>query len=229
MGTILAQTIAESAWLLVLEDATDPVRWKAPEALRWINNGQREAVTLVPAVNTKAAIKMLEPASARQTLAGLGITDGITVVKVPCNYDEDLETPGRSITLKELKHFEEMRPYWRREVATEAMSFMLDLNEPKVFYLHPAPRAGAVQVIYSAYPAKIIELANPITIDDIHANALEAYLLACFYAKDSEAAQAPAKVGYYMGRFAQLLGVTDQNVIRNLTAGFATSNAKGRS
>lgn len=224
MGTLLGQYVADGAWIKAQD--TGHVRWTAAEGLRWLNNGQRCVVELKPTANSVSAVRPLQ-AGPRQTLAGLGLPRGIQVLDVPVNYAADLSTVGRAITLKERKHFDERKPLWRRDVASEAAHFMLDAAEPGTFYLWPAPLAGAVQVVHSSLPADVSDLTQAIAIGDQFANALEAFLLFSFYSKNSTFTAAPQRAAFEWQRFTSHLGVAANSEMANIARAMAASNAKG--
>lgn len=228
MSTITGTQILERAWIKAQDDGdTGPVRWKEPEALKWLNDGQREVVNIHRAAYTLTAVRPVL-AGCRQTLAGLGLPQGIQVVEVLANYGTDLTTVGRALRLQERKHLDEFRPQWRSDVADEASAFMLAPDQPEAFDIHPAVPAGrGLQVVYASLPPDLTTAAQLIALSDVYANALQFFVLASFYLKDTTFTAAPAKAAFYMQAFAQSLGVKRDNTLLTAATAIAASNAKG--
>lgn len=223
MPTLTGQNIVDRAWIKAQDtNGGSGVRWPSTEALLWLNDGQREVVNVLPSAYTVTATPTVLPGT-RQTLAGLGLTSGITTVDVTRNYALNGTTVGRAITLRKREWFDDQRPNWHSEVASEAIHWTLDPRDPKAFYLYPAITSGKIEVVYSASPADLGSLAATLTIDDIYANALQWFILFSFYSKDATYTQQPAKAGAYYQLFLQSLGVKSNATLQN--AMVASSNA----
>ena len=123
--------------------AQDPeaLRTSDPEALLWLGDAQREVVTWVPTAYTKSDVRTLAPGT-RQTLAGLGLADGISVVDVPRNVRASGES-GRAITLRRREWLDDHRPNWHLEQATQALHFMLDERDRALRYMTTDPDTGS--------------------------------------------------------------------------------------
>ncbi len=225
MSTITGQNIIDRAWIKAQDtNGGSGIRWPAEEALRWLNDGQREVVNVLPSSYTLAAQPDVVASSTRQTLAGLNLPAGIRVIDVPRNIAAG-GAPGRAITLRKREWFDDQRPNWHAEVANDALHYTFDERDPKAFFLYPAKSSGKVEVIYSAAPADLPNLAALITLDDIYANALQFFVLFSFYSKDATYTQAPAKAGGYYQLFLQSLGVKANAELANAMAGMAKSSA----
>lgn len=230
MGTLTVNDLGGRAWVLAQDTDRSAggayARYSDTELLLWANDFLRELVNVLPSSNSVSAVRPLVPGH-RQTLEGLGRPRGVSILRVACNYAIDLTTPGSAITLIEQKHLDEMRPLWRRDIATEAEHYILDPVEPKAFYLHPTPRDGAVQIVFSEVPAAVTALNNVLPVDDIYFNAALYFVLSRFYLKDTVFSKAPAKASFWTQMFMQSLGVKDGGVVKALAAQVATSNVKG--
>ena len=219
MATTTGQNIVERARIKANdEDATK--RWTDAESLMWLNDGQVAVVEVMPSAYTLAATPTAA-AGTRQTLAGLGLTAGLTIVDIVRNFSADGATPGRAITKRDRVWMDEHRPRWHGEVAAEAYHWFQDERDPKAIYLYPAKSAGKVEVIYSAVPAVLASLASTITLDDIYANALQWFLLFSWYSKDATNNRGQQLASTYYTLFLQSLGVRDNALTGNAQKGDA--------
>ena len=162
MGTITGQQIADRAWTKALEQTgSSATRWTPTEALWWINDAQREVVHQLPKAYTKAVTATAVAGNVRQTLAGLSITDGLTVVDVTRNYSADGNTSGPALTKRERAMLDELDPEWPTTRAqTNAVHWMFDERDPKAFYIYPPKASGRLEVVYSAAPPDLASLAR---------------------------------------------------------------------
>lgn len=206
---ITAQQVVDRAWIKA-HDRGATKRWGADEALLWINDGRREVVTWVPRANTKSAV--VTPAGGtRQTLAGLGLSDGLQFVDIPRNMAADGVTSGSAMTPAKRQWLDERKRAWHADLAAEATHFCTSDEDPTACYLWPAKSAGKIEVIYSAAPVELTDLSQAIGLADIYANALQLYVLHCFHSKDSEHQKGMQQEQNYYAMFLQLLGVRTQN------------------
>lgn len=224
MPTTTGQQIVDRARIKANDEDTTK-RWTDVEALMWINDGQLAVASLLPAAYTLAAIPTAVAGNTRQTLSGLGLTAGLTIVDVPRNYAADGTTPGRAMTKRDRVWFDEHRPRWHSEMQAEAQHWMADERDPKAIYLYPAKTAGKIEVIYSAVPAALASLSSTITLDDIYRNALQWFLLFSWYSKDATNNRGQQLASQYYALFLQELGVRDTAVKNNAMQG--SSKAAG--
>lgn len=214
MPTLTGNYVAQGAWLKVNEQTDGTaVRWTATEALRWINDGQREVVNQSPRSYTKAT-KATAVAGTRQDFASLGLTDAVQLVDIPRNFRSDGTTPGRAMNKRDRVEFDEQIPLWHSTTpAIDAVHWMFDDRDPKAFYIYPplVPNAK-LEVVYAASPAPLNALTDTLTIDDIYANALQFFVLFSFYSKDATYAKSPQLASAAWSLFQASLGIRGQNV-----------------
>jgi hypothetical protein len=214
MSTLTGQYIADGAWTKVNEQTgAAAVRWPVAEALRWINDGQREIVNQSPRAYTKS-VKATAAAGTRQDFASLSMTDAVQLVDIPRNFRADGTTPGRAMTKRDRIEFDEQIPTWHSTAAAaDAVHWMFDDRDPLAFYIYPPVTAGSkLEIIYAASPADLGSLAATITIPDIYANALQFFVLFSFYSKDATYAKSPGLASAAWQLFQQSLGIRGQNV-----------------
>jgi hypothetical protein len=101
-------------------------------------------------------------------------------------------------------------PNWFASEGTEIKHFMLDPDDPKVFYVYPAKhKTGAarkVELVYAAVPPSYVALSQTIALDDIYANALGYFLIFRMYSKDADEATNSAAAQAYYTLFTNSLG-----------------------
>lgn len=223
--TVTARYIADGA-LIKLNQATGGTssRYTDAEALRFINDGQLAIVGLVRRAYTKRVVATPTANSSRQTLAGLTITDGVSIIDIPSNYNSGGTARTTAITKRDRSHLDDMLPSWRTLTGTPK-HWCYDPDDPKAFDLTPAPTTTMIEVIYGAIPPSIGAIGGAISLDDIYAPALEAYLLYSWCSKASDQGLQALAVGY-MQLFQALLGVRDQKPAAQGMAANARANGQ---
>lgn len=177
---VIAQEICDEAARTLFDDGT---RWPEAELFGYLKDAQRDIVVMKPAANTVNELVQLV-AGTRQALPD----GGISLVDVGGNYGLDGATPGRGVTQIARKELETFKPQWRADApSVEAKHFIYDDRDPAHFELWPPQPdpAGYVELSYSATPAVIANIADPITLPDIYKSPLYYLVLAKAYSKTS--------------------------------------------
>ena len=102
--------------------------------------------------------------------------------------------------------------------STEILHFLFDARDPTAFYVYPpASSSGAsVEALYASAPADVSEpppgslytaVTGNISVPDIYGNALQDYILARGYTKDSEYAGNAQRAQSHLALFATALGI----------------------
>lgn len=216
------QYILDGAWVIA-QDAGKPehgfmlgdtpgIRWSEEEGLRWINDTQIDIVGLLPRANAKRALCTVA-AGTRQTSAALGLADLIAFVDIPRNFSVSDE-PGSPVTKRQRAWFDEVRPQWHGETGEEAEHWIANDEEPKAIHIWPAitGAAGKIEVIYSAVPADLADLTDPIGLDDIYATALMYGVLAKFYMKDATYGKNPQVAMAFSAAMERSLGLRGASI-----------------
>jgi len=213
MDALTGQNIIDRAWI-ILQDTNggSGVRWPSAECLYWLNDGQREVVINLPSAYVKTTVAP-GVAGTRQTLTGLGLTDGVQVQKVVRNYASNGTTVGRGITIKPILWLDEQRPLWHADAAADAIHYFFDADDPKTFYVWPqCDGAKRFEVVYTAIPTELASVAATIILDDIYANALQYYVLFRSFSKNATYTKSPQNAQAYYQLFLQSLGIKDARV-----------------
>ncbi len=182
---MLASSVATRARTL-LHDAAG-TRWTDPEVCLWLTDGQTELVTLKPNAHTKLGTHTLA-AGSRQAFTA---ADAHMILDVPRN------TNGAAITVCPRESLDSMLPAWHSATGAAVVNYCFDPREPLVFWVYPGKAGAAVDVLYSAVPAEVTALAQPLTLSDIYLPALTAYVMYRALAMESETASAQRAAAYY--------------------------------
>ena len=202
----IGQDIVDRAWSILQDQGA---RWNPTTCLRWVNDAQREVLIYLPSANPKTAIKTLTLGT-RQTLTALGITDGIQFITMRRNLAADGNTPGPAVSVKPMQWIDESSPNWHSDPSAFAKHVFFDAADPKTFYCWP-PSDGIKkgEILYSALPAELTVLSQPISLDDIYANAMQYYVLSRSMSNVVNGAKMMPLASAYYTLFMQSLGVKD--------------------
>lgn len=201
-----------------LNDASSQyVGWAETDIVNAINDGQLAICKLVPTACARLDALQLR-ASSFQTISSIPSTackpaDGSTpptaiagrqVMSVECNMTVSGTAEGRAVRLVSRSDMDLQDPDWRSRVGTSVEVYMIDDNQPDIFYISPRP-ADATQwlrVSYAAAP-QAVPAGNDTTpvyanggssttllgIDDFNVDDLFWYVLARLNIKDTAVAK----------------------------------------
>jgi hypothetical protein len=157
---------------------TDGTRWPVLEQLGHLNEALRTLLTLRPDLNALTA-PFTPVAGATQTLPATACT----FIDVPRNA----AGRKRAITKVDRNLLDRQAPDWMSTPpSTEALHFMFDLREPRVFHIYPPLSVTALlELTVSPYPPEITQ-ASTIDLPAYWDTALLHYMLHRAYSKDAE-------------------------------------------
>lgn len=215
--TIAAKSLVQRI-VDISQDKTS-IRWPVNEIIRAINDAQREIILYRPdAMVTNATLPLV--AGAKQMLPG----NGTKLIDIPRN------TNGGSIRLTNREILDAQTPGWYQLPGTlTPIHYMYDIRDPKVFYVYqPALLGASLEIVYSAVPTDIAEVAEGslydavignLSVPDIYANAIVDFGLFKIYLKDAEYAGNAARAQNHYTMFGNALGAE----FKSLTAFAPTS------
>ena len=207
---------AQSIIRRVVETLQDPtsIRWPVPELVRYLNDGQRE-------------IKLHRPDTVRQT-GDIPLVAGSRQT-LPAAADKLIEvwhnkTSRRAVQMVDRRILDDQSPGWHAlPGTTEILHYTYDPRVPTEFFVYPPAATGAVLVgAYSINPADVTEpadgslytaVAGNVAIIDSLANALQQYILARCFMKDSEYAGNSARAQAHYQMFADAMGIEVKGTI----------------
>jgi hypothetical protein len=199
MGTILASEVIAMASELAQDESN--IVWTQPQALAWLNDGQRAATLIDPSVYVETSTIRLS-AGTRQQITGLEL---LAVVR---NMGTDGVTPGSAVRLVDRGIKDEFNPGWHTDTATDEITeYMFDDRVRNHFYVYPPqPNPGNyIEVTQGLSPPAVADINDPITINDSYAPALIEFIVFRFFSRDAEEASV-AKAASHAQMFASLLG-----------------------
>lgn len=213
--TISAQSVIQRATDL-LQDQTS-VRWPVRELIRWLNDAQRSIVKARPdAMNTTATVTLA--AGTRQDLDNMSLTPApAKLIEITRNMAAT-STKG-AVTLINRKILDAQTPGWHNVTpGVNVIHYMFDGRDPKTFYVYPpATTSAQLEVMYSAYPTDIADVADGATygaissdqylsLPDIYADDVLNLIMAKAYLKDADYAGNAEKAAAYLGMVKESLG-----------------------
>lgn len=186
-----AKTIIDKASVILGDVAA--TRWTTAELLGWLNDGQRELVSISPPVNIKnIALQLVS--GVKQALP----SDGILLMDIPHNLGSLGTTVGTLINHVPKEIMLKRIPGWTTTMANGIVKhYVYSVSDPLIFYVYPPQPASPkyVECVYSAIPVLIANAnaGTKITINDTYQNALLDYLLYRAFIKDSDSANQTAR------------------------------------
>lgn len=202
--TILAKSLVQRV-VDISQDKTS-IRWPVNEIIRALNDAQREIILYRPdAMVTNATLALV--AGPKQSLP----SNGTKLIDIPRN------TNGGAIRLTNREILDAQTPGWYSLAGTlSPVHYMYDIRDPKVFYVYqPALMGASLDIVYSAIPTDISEVAEGslydvvtgnISVPDIYANAMVDFALFKIYLKDAEYAGNAARAQNHYTMFGNALG-----------------------
>lgn len=202
MGTIEAGVIVDRALKKLNDEAED--RFDRLELLDSLNVAESAIVILRPSAYTKTVVVTLI-AGTKQTIP----SDGYTFLKPRRNMGVGGATPGRVITPITFDELDNIDKDWHTATENAVVRHTLfDPDDPRTYYVYPKqPGTPAqIEIVHGATPPAILDLDDPINLDDIYENALFYYVMFEAHSKDTTAART-SKAAAYMSLFRAQLGI----------------------
>lgn len=207
---------AQSLIRRVVETLQDPtsIRWPVPELVRYLNDGQRE-------------IKLHRPDTVRQT-GDIALVSGSRQT-LPANADKLIEiwhnkASKRAVQMVDRRILDDQTPGWHAlPGSADILHYTYDPRVPTEFFVYPPALGGNTLVgAFSVNPTDITEPADgslytavngDVAVIDSLANALQEYILARCFMKDSEYAGNAARAQAHYTMFANSLGIEVKGTI----------------
>lgn len=210
MGTITAKYIIDKASVQLLD--TSNARWTRAELLGWVNDGQRQIITITPSSTNKVAVKKLD-AGTRQTIP----SDGWTLLEVIRYMGTDGTKVGRAIRVTSRELIDSFNPNWHDDYPTVMPKhYVFDQQDQTIFYVYPPNNGkGYVQLNYSPIPVDLATEDDTIVVSDMFETALLDYVLYRANSKDAEYAPGLALASGYLQTFMASMGVKAEAEIKN--------------
>jgi hypothetical protein len=210
VATVTVQNLIDQA-RTILQDF-DAIRWPDTEFLGWTASAYREIVRHRPDANS-VTTNIATAADSRQMLPA----DGAYLISVVRNEDGS----KRAVRPIERHVLDSQNPDWHTLNATASVDtakyYVYEKDSPKVFYLYPAPQAGAnVSIQYARIPTAHTSVDETISLDDTYAGLIVDYLLYRAYSKDASVGDANLAANYGT-MFYQQLGINNASATRATT------------
>jgi hypothetical protein len=210
MGTITAKYIIDKA-VVQLTDIQG-VRWTRNELLGWINDGQRQIITMAPSATNKVdTIKLI--AGTRQSIPA----DGWTLLELIRYMGLDGLKAGRAIRLASRELIDSFNPEWHSDLPTSVPKhYIFDQQDQRTFYVYPPNNGkGYVQLNYSPVPVDLADENATIGLSDMFQTSLLDYVLYRACSKDAEYAPGLQLASGYLSTFMASMGIKSDSEIKN--------------
>jgi hypothetical protein len=208
---------AQSIIRRVVDTLQDPtsIRWPVAELVRYLNDGQREIKLHRPDTVRKTGDIPLK-AGSRQSLPG----DADKLIEIWRN-----KASGKAIQMVDRRILDDQTPGWHAlNGVIDVLHYTYDPRVPTEFFVYPPAQATSVlEGAYSVNPTPISEssldgklwdaVTGNVAIIDSLSNALQEYILARCFMKDSEYAGNAARAQAHYTMFANSLGIEVKGTI----------------
>lgn len=210
MGTITAKYIIDKAAVQLIDLGN--IRWTRAELLGWINDGQRQIITMSPNATNKVAVMQLV-AGTRQSIPA----DGWTLLELIRYMGTDGVKTGRAIRLASRELIDSFNPDWHSDYPTTMPKhYIFDQQDQRTFYVYPPNNGnGYVMLNYSPVPVDLDNENDVIEISDMFQTALLDYVLYRACSKDAEYAPGLQLASGYLSTFMASMGIKSDGEIKN--------------
>ncbi|WP_027185638.1 DUF6682 family protein [Desulfovibrio inopinatus] len=190
----------------ILFDPTG-IRWDNDEIMKWINLARKEICKYKPDLFVKTKTVILV-AGTKQSLP----SSAIRIVKVVRNMGTTGTSPGRSITLTDLKILENLPGWHAHDPSSVVLHWTFDDRSPKSFYIfppQPATGQGYVEIIYIDSPGNLT-ISQELDIDVTYESDILNYVLGMCYRKDADFAGNDKRSQGHLNDFYRSMGSREQ-------------------
>lgn len=169
----------------ILSDAGN-VRWTVPELLRYISDGQRRIVDLIPAAYTRTVTTGIGNNNTMQLLpAGY-----LRLVDMVCNTNSSGTIAGRPISKIDRETLNVENVNWRTTTGVGFVEYYIyePQKDPGRFYVYPTNPVGSayyVEAIFSVDPIDVVS-GGQLGINSKYHEPLVDYVLSRAFQKDGE-------------------------------------------
>jgi len=205
MGTITAGTIIDDVAVRLYD--TNNVQYARSELLSYLNEAQRQVVTLHPSsLIVRTAVQLA--AGFQQTLPA----GGYLLTDVVCSMGDDGTTPGHNMRQISQKAMSRVNDDWAVAAQVEEPTeWWADPQEPAAFWVNPpADGNGYLLIMYAKTPTVISSEATAIEVSDQYESALKEFMLARAANKKADYAAGPDIAAMHMTTFKDELGALVQ-------------------
>lgn len=163
-------------------------RWTDADWLLYLNDGERDVVSVRPEAYVSHEAVTLVPNASRQAIPATALR----ALDFTHNLGVDGVTPGKAIRVVPREILDAHTPLWHAATPKDVVvNCVLDTRDPRVFYIYPRVSAAVkIAGVLSVSPPVITSTGQAINLSDIFANALVNYCVFRALSKDGESAAA---------------------------------------
>ena len=185
----------------ILDDPHQDV-WDSDLICRKVTEAQNLIVSLRPDANAVTETHALT-LTAKQVIP----TGGFKVLDIVMN------TGGSPIQKIERDRLTRLVPGWTTETGTEIEFFMLDPENPTVFWVYPTlSGSGNVEIVYSKPPDAFTAASTTLGIPDVYISQIYDWVLYRCYGMETSG-QSDVKANHHLSNFVSTMGLKRDNDI----------------
>lgn len=208
MSTLTVNDVITRATFLLNDSGNTAVavpantRWSVSELTEWVSDAQRQIVLMSPNASNKVAAVPLV-AGTRQSIPA----DGWLMLCATRNLSST-GTGGRAVRQTERVTLDTINPNWHSDPQQAVVwNYTYDVEDQRAFYVYPPNNgAGFLETNYSQMPVQLVNLTDPLVLDQIYLTPMVDYT--CFRAlsKDAEYAGGSSLAQTYFSAFMAAMG-----------------------
>lgn len=207
-STVTADQVTASARRLLQDASTVTQRWTTQLLVDLLNEAQLALVALRHDAHTRSVPFPLV-AGTRQSLTE---TDYIVLIRAVRNLGMSGNVPGRVISMVSMEQMDASDPMWHNTPSSEeVLHAVFDERSEDAFYVWPQAKEGMqIELVVSVPPRRIVALTDNISLPDVYAPALAAYICYAALAQDMDNTVNRELVNIWYAQFTALLQGKDQ-------------------
>ena len=202
-STVTADQVTASARRLLQDASTVTQRWTTQLLVDLLNEAQLALVALRHDAHTRSVAFPLIPGT-RQSLSD---TDYIVLIRAVRNLGVAGNIPGRVISMVSMEQMDASDPLWHSTPESEeVLHAVFDERSEDAFYVWPKAKLGThIELVVSVPPTRITKLSDNISLPDVYAPALAAYICYAALAQDMDNTVNRELVNIWYAQFTALL------------------------
>lgn len=188
----------------ILLDAAH-TRWTVAELLRYISDGQRQVVNLIPAACTRTVAVGLGNNSLQLLPTGY-----LRLVDLVCNTNSAGLINGRPIRKIDRDALDSEDMNWQSRIGTGVIELCVyePEKDPSRYFVYPQPKVGLASYVSAILSVDLpdVTAGSPLSINPKYQSSLIDYVLARCFNKDGEIGNDMSRAAWHAQAFMSGLG-----------------------
>lgn len=184
------------------------VRYSDSDLIAYLNDAALAVTIVRPDATSVVSVVPLTTGSKQQIPS-----DGSRLLYVQRNMGDSGSEPGPAILFADRAAMNAGYPDWMSEAGDTIYNYIFDEKTPRDFWVYPAVDAGAsvfVEIAYSAAPAAVAALTDPMPLADVYRPAMHEWMLYRAWGGDNDDPTKFSRAQAKLQSFSTILGVKIQ-------------------